>query len=372
MIYLYLGILLATLALYIRLRTNLFSSKQSKINECAEPVLESNEVSTAIIQPDNYENDKWKELYDPHVDFVNKQCTNLTDFIINDKINAFDLKKLCELNRIHLQIREGWFPLVLHLIKELDANGWNKKLTTIKEKWAKLEFHITADNHPQLKQIISTYSKQSQYVCEKCGERGEIRSSAGWDYVACRTHYVEGRRKITANSKGFVYRNIPYNWEDIEDARFEVLDYYNHYKHLVIDLKTKHIQESNWTDEQLYLSYFMIGFGSFVQHMPHHFENLDRAYAKRFQDPEFCEICGYKAVYNGLCECCENVDWETYITKRKYDDKHHHISYYQMNWKNDEGDELEKEQQNFVKNPQHQLLYTPEEYEEFLTYDKYD
>ena len=357
MIYLSLGIILTTLALYIRFRTSLFSSKQSKINECTEPVLESNEVSTAIIQPDNYKNDKWKELYDPHVDFVNKQCTNLADFIINDEINVFDLKKLCELNHIDLQISKGWYPLTLELIKELNKIGWNKKVTCIKQKWAKLEFYTAGPYNSQIDSLIEEYNEKSESVCETCGDKGQIRYIGEWENVACRKHYLELRNKITTDGNGFIFKENHYQWDEIIDAEFLDRDFNNLYTILKIELKPT--KDNN--DRNLYINHTVTGFGNLIEKMPKKFKSLDPEYVLHFNEPVFCEICGYKAVYMSLCECCECYDSKTFLSEFPNEDKESNLKTKQMMWKIDEGELYEEQQKNYIKNPKHQLLYTIED-----------
>lgn len=94
------------------------------------------------------------------MEYINKNCKNLEDFIINDQINHLDLKKLADLNNIYLDIPEVWFPLAIELVKELYDNGWNKKVSCIKEKFGRLKFYITYNE--KLFNIIEKYGDTSE------------------------------------------------------------------------------------------------------------------------------------------------------------------------------------------------------------------
>ena len=120
--------------------------------------------------------------------YINYDCTNLSDFIINEEINEFDLKKLARLNQIPLDIPEAWYLLVVSLIKELDRYGWDKKVSCIKEKYAGLRFYIKDGQGRKLRRIINHYQRKSEHVCMTCGARGEVKQKLGWFYVACQEH----------------------------------------------------------------------------------------------------------------------------------------------------------------------------------------
>lgn len=125
---------------------------------------------------------------DHNISYINKNCNNLNDFIINDTINAFDLQKLAQLNHIPLEIPAAWYPLAVQLVKDLGKNGWDKNVSCIKEKYANLRFYINGQQDEKLHQIIEHYMKQSEQVCMECGAPGEIREKNGWYYVACPAH----------------------------------------------------------------------------------------------------------------------------------------------------------------------------------------
>lgn len=311
-------------------------------------------------------------------EFVNKHCTDLDTFIINDSINTFDLRKLADLNGITLQIKEGWYPLTIELIKELYANGWDKSVYCIKEKYASLRFYTHYEYKSPVQQIINRYEKKSEYICETCGERGEIRSHGGWQYTACRKHYLENRGKITVQEDGFYYKGNFHSWHNIKDAVFREPDYFKKYQLLILGLRKATIIHRGEKHDTLYISDNAIGFGNFLAHLPHNFESMDKDYIRHFEHPEFCEICGYKAVYFNECECCENDSWAAYIAKwnKTEEDtaanKYEHLKFNQICWAADEGEHYERQQNNYAKNQDHQILYTETElktYEEELEND---
>jgi len=89
---------------------------------------------------------------------------------------------------------DGWMPMILDLIKELVADGWNRQICDIKEKFGGLRFYTngcTSDNHYD---IISKYEKLSYTICEECGEPGEPRHT-GWIKTLCEKHHDERQKK---------------------------------------------------------------------------------------------------------------------------------------------------------------------------------
>ncbi len=225
-----------------------------------------------VVRPDKYEN----------AEFVNKHCTSLVDFIINDEINKYDLMKLADLNGIQLHIQPGWYPLTLELIKELGTLGWNKKVSCIKQKYATLRFYADYRDY----KLFEKYEKRSEHICETCGERGQIRYS-GWDYVACRKHYLVHR--------------------------------------------------------------------------------VDTHYVSKDKQATFCEICGYKAVYDGKCRCCENKTYDHLDENWKniYEGREDYIAFEQMVWTLDEGDFYANEMGIYEKTKHHKILYTEERFNEY-------
>lgn len=294
---------------------------------------------------------------DPNAPFVNEYITSLEDFIINDDIGEADLKKLAALNNIDLNIARGWYPLVISMIKELDAAGWDRKVTSIKEKYARLTVY---DAGPI--EIIDKYERRSAKICETCGWKGHERSSGGWDFVACRKHYLDGRRVVRLNRKGFAYDEKNYRWSNVKSAVLEGDDD-SHYG-IELTLKTRSKNYAGMSNDVIYVSKKALGYGEFLRALPRNFEDMDYTVVDKLSaEKSYCEVCGYLAVYHGQCECCESYTWESWKIARTRDE---HIIYFQLSWYDEEGEKYEALRNFYPKNPNHQILYSQQELDDYL------
>lgn len=131
---------------------------------------------------DNYYRDLLKDK-----EFINKDTTSLKDYIINKEINEWDLHKLAELNNIKLEMHSGWNNLVLELINELDKTGWNRKASSIKEKFGELRFYADSDEED----LLDEYTERSKTICEICGKAGDLGIYGGWYQTLCPEHDKE-------------------------------------------------------------------------------------------------------------------------------------------------------------------------------------
>ncbi|MES2656073.1 MAG: hypothetical protein V4620_10820 [Bacteroidota bacterium] len=370
-----LALLISCVIIYVTLNWDKLKPKeksehQDLINQIQSRIAKANGTTIEQFSLENLsEKNEQKEDFYKDARFVNKHCTSLDDFIINDEINAFDLRKLADINGVKLQISAGWYPLTIELIKELNDNGWDKTVSCIKEKYASLKFYTNCKYGDAIHDIIEKYEKKSEYICETCGAAGKIRYNSGWDYVACRKHYLENRGKITVEDAGFNHNSHFYQWKEIKHASLEDLDANERYKFLTIEFRKAKVNHQGWTDNKLYLSKNTIGFGNLLNNFPKSFESIDYSYIdKHFINVAYCEICGYKAVYFGECECCENDTWTSY--KNRWNEgeegKNNHIQYNQICWTIDEGEVYESKQNNYPKNPNHKILFTETELKEHL------
>lgn len=289
--------------------------------------------------------------------FINKGCTSLDEFIINEEINAFDLQKLAWLNGIALQIQSGWYDLLKRLLIELNEAGWNKRVSCIKEKYAELRFHAA-----DFDEIIDRYTAASKWVCETCGEKGKIRSKGGWDYGACRKHYIETRSSIAIVTEGFTLNEKMFYWKDIISAGFaDEPNYYGDYHLLKITFpKNFKAGNSGWDDHILYLRSNDYGWGAFMQAIAGRFNDIDEGYLSKFGPVECCKTCGYLAVYNNKCECCE----ETIYSEKDhsyYDGEEDYYKRRQLYWYDDEGDVYEAIAPHYPQSPGYIKLVNDEE-----------
>lgn len=84
----------------------------------------------------------------------------------------------------------GWFPLIKDLIEDLIALGWDKKTCQVKEKFGGLRFYIN-EGSDEIFNRITKAERDSYEICERCGEKGEIRTDIGWYLTLCDKHYKE-------------------------------------------------------------------------------------------------------------------------------------------------------------------------------------
>ena len=192
--------------------------------------------------------------------------------------------------------------------------------------------------------------------------------------MACQEHYVENRGEVTIRENGFIHNDKFYEWNNIKKALFDKdLDYSDKHRFLKIELKKPYIEHSGWPTGTVYIANFVIGFGSFLNHIPKGFPGLDYNYIKNFENPEFCEICGYKAVYFDRCECCESLSWSAYHKQWKTQDgkdeneeKRWYLKHKQMTWQVIEGDKYVPAYGNYTKKPDHKILYIELEFQDYL------
>lgn len=272
--------------------------------------------------------------------------------------------KLADLNGIQLHIQPGWYPLTLELIKELGTLGWNRKVSCIKQKYATLRFYADYRDY----KLFEKYERLSEEICETCGERGEVRYDTSWMYVACRKHYMEDHSCVTfASNTGFIYNDISYNWEDIVYVYFKNKDGEGNYNTIDI-VFNKVIRDNGGTlGHRLYVSRKAFGLGHFMRYLPENIPGVDYGFTGKFKQVAFCEICGYEAVYNGYCECCEN---ETYGhlsegLKNTYESRVGYIAFKQMGWALDEGDFYASEMGIYKKTKYYKILYTEEQFDAY-------
>lgn len=297
------------------------------------------------------------------VEFLNKQCTLLEDFVINDQLNAYDLEKLADLNRIELQIHAGWYPLVIELIKELDQLGWDRRVSCIKEKYASLKFYT---DH-KYDGLIEEYESKSRRICEICGERGETRYR-GWEQTLCRKHHLENTRYLHTDEDGLCIDDIICSWSDITGIS---TDENRKYASVWLKLKPGVLPPNHWQGtDQLLVHDSMRGYGKFLQMLlqqPKHYDFGLRNHIKtHFNQVEFCPVCGYEAVYYLKCECCETLSDKGYssIGYKPGALDPERIKSLQLDWFLDDGEWFESEHPFYPKNPEHRMLFTPEELEE--------
>ena len=98
------------------------------------------------------------------------------------------------------EIGEGWMSLVIELLDKIqhlvDNNPEYSGLQVIqvKEKYGELCVYLNY-YYKEIEDIIDEYEEKSCYICEVCGEKGEIRNINNWYTALCDKHYVEYSKK---------------------------------------------------------------------------------------------------------------------------------------------------------------------------------
>ena len=131
--------------------------------------------------------EKYYERIYGKTEFVNRKSKKLNDFIINDNIGPCDMHKLAELNGYKLIELDGWLPLMVEMIKELNQVGWSRELPFVKEKFGELRFGAVDTKWKQNRKmekdafdIMDKYLALSLVTCQRCGQPGELEILGGW------------------------------------------------------------------------------------------------------------------------------------------------------------------------------------------------
>lgn len=89
-----------------------------------------------------------------------------------------------------MSIDLGWYPLVLDLIKNIVALGWDKEICQIKQKFAGLRFYTNGITD-EISRLIDKAESKSFKTCEKCGNDGKSRNIDGWYTTLCDKCYEQ-------------------------------------------------------------------------------------------------------------------------------------------------------------------------------------
>jgi len=113
--------------------------------------------------------DKTKELFDIHPSFF----TSLHPFEPLS-MSGFDCG-------------DGWMDVLRKAFTEMkevaERNGYNTKITQVKEKYGTLRIYLDAD-FDDFDHIIQRAEKESSETCELCGKPGELVND-GWYHTFC-------------------------------------------------------------------------------------------------------------------------------------------------------------------------------------------
>lgn len=109
----------------------------------------------------------------------------------------------------YFSVGEGWYEIIKNLIDELIADGWNKQICQVKEKFGGLRFYTNGggENHYE---IIAKHERLSYETCEECGSPGSERNVRECLFTLCDSHYIDKviEKFNTKNKEGFTYSEI--------------------------------------------------------------------------------------------------------------------------------------------------------------------
>jgi len=97
-------------------------------------------------------------------------------------------------SKVIFEFNDGWFELIYDLGMKILGYCNAKKIELpqirqIKEKFGTLRFYyIDKSNNEQIREWVRDAESRSEFICEKCGELGELRVDNGRWGVVCSNH----------------------------------------------------------------------------------------------------------------------------------------------------------------------------------------
>jgi len=162
-----------------------------------------------------------------------------------------------------IDVGYGWYGLVLPIIKEI--NRYNEEnpddeliISQVKEKWGQLVIYTawSSDDTEYIEKMIERAEHESQYICEVCGARGQLREVNGWYMTLCKRHREAAEYKdiifkltLMKNENKYMAKNkINGKWYIVKMERER--DKTNFYlkfgkKERLLDIHIKYINENN-------------------------------------------------------------------------------------------------------------------------------
>jgi len=277
-------------------------------------------------------------------------------------MKSHDIDNFIAENIKNFDIREGWVELVKKMLFEICVAGWDMENGICgKHKWAQLRCYPFAGGpefNTSIKAIVRYYQKLSEHTCEKCGEKGMARGG-GWITVLCFRHYMEGMTVLKAEDLMVSGRNETFDLESCDNVEFESnYETAKFYKKDIFGKKDLYCIISERPD------YYKL-----LRHLPKKLLTTEQSeyLDKFFSDLKLCDSCGHVAVHKNSCKYCMDDTWESESHKEDYIDKNDYIKQSQLYNYIDEYEILKemKSDTSFVKSPNHEILFTYEELEEY-------
>jgi hypothetical protein len=118
---------------------------------------------------------------------------------MKEKFEQFLFKEFPFIETKHFYCGDGWFNLIYslsHLIEQIvkKDNLKDFKVIQVKEKFGCLRYYIENTNKDIFDLTIKA-SNQSCFICEECGQLGELRQDLGWLKTLCPECYKEFKNK---------------------------------------------------------------------------------------------------------------------------------------------------------------------------------
>ena len=92
-----------------------------------------------------------------------------------------------------IEVKDGWYDIVLQLCKDLDTLRITRKSDTpkirqLKSKFARLTIYLS-DSDEIVEKIVANAADQASHTCEDCGAPGKLyRNRRRWYFIACAQH----------------------------------------------------------------------------------------------------------------------------------------------------------------------------------------
>lgn len=87
-----------------------------------------------------------------------------------------------------LDIRAGWYQLIIDLDHELSAIDPDYQLVQVKEKFGGLRYYVEFEpdkSRPGFDDLIRAAERRSERICEECGEQGAPSHRGSWARTLC-------------------------------------------------------------------------------------------------------------------------------------------------------------------------------------------
>ncbi|KXO92879.1 MULTISPECIES: hypothetical protein [Tsukamurella] len=87
-----------------------------------------------------------------------------------------------------LEIRPGWYPIIIDLDRKLSAIDPSYQLVQVKEKFGGLRYYVEFEpdrTRPGFGDLIRAAERRSERTCEECGAEGAPSHRGSWARTLC-------------------------------------------------------------------------------------------------------------------------------------------------------------------------------------------